>query len=141
MTSFATTILIHAASERIWSLLTDAAGYPTWNSTVERVEGTISPGERLEVYAKATPGRAFPLRVTGFEPGRSMIWSGGMPMGLFKGTRTFTLTPRGSGLTEFAMREEFGGLLAPIVTRSIPDLQPTFDRFAADLKVASESQE
>ena len=141
MTSFATTILIHAAPERIWSLLTDAAGYPTWNSTVERVEGTISPGERLEVYAKATPGRAFPLRVTGFEPGRSMIWSGGMPMGLFKGTRTFTLTPRGSGLTEFAMREEFSGLLAPLVTRSIPDLQPTFDRFAADLKVASESQE
>jgi hypothetical protein len=29
-----------------------------------------------------------------------MIWSGGMPLGLFKGERSFTLAPRGDGATE-----------------------------------------
>ena len=40
--------------------------------------------------------------------------SGGMPFGLFKGERTFTLTPR-SGAVEFAMREVFSGLLSPLI--------------------------
>jgi hypothetical protein len=38
------------------------------------------------------------------------------------------------------MREEFGGLLAPLVTRSISDLQPAFDAFAGDLKRHAKSR-
>lgn len=38
------------------------------------------------------------------------------------------------------MREEFSGLMAPLITRSIPDLQPSFDRFAADLKARAEAK-
>jgi uncharacterized protein YndB with AHSA1/START domain len=45
MKSFATSIAIRARPETIWSLLTDAAGYPNWNSTVEKVEGRIALGE------------------------------------------------------------------------------------------------
>ncbi len=36
------------------------------------------------------------------------------------------------------MHEEFTGLLAPLIARSIPDLQPAFDEFAGDLKRAVE---
>jgi len=36
------------------------------------------------------------------------------------------------------MREEYSGLMAPMITRSIPDLQPAFDEFAHDLKRAAE---
>ena len=50
------------------------------------------------------------------------------------GTRTFVLTPTASGDVDFAMEETYRGLLAPLITRSIPDLQPAFDAFAADLK-------
>jgi hypothetical protein len=38
------------------------------------------------------------------------------------------------------MREEFSGLMAPLITRSIPDLQPAFDQFAADLKARAEAK-
>jgi hypothetical protein len=100
--------------------------------------GRIAPSEKVTVYAKATPGRAFPLTVAEFEPNRKMVWSGGLPFGLFTGRRTYTLTPAKDGTVEFAMREEFGGLLAPLITRSIPDLQPAFDAFAADLKRQAE---
>jgi hypothetical protein len=89
--------------------------------------GRIADGERVTVYAKATPGRAFPLTVKEFEPKRKMVWSGGMPLGLFTGKRTYTLTPAEDGSVAFAMREEFSGLLAPLITRSIPDLQSAFE--------------
>lgn len=140
MKSFATRTIIRAPAERIWSILTDAAGYPSWNSTVERVDGTIALGENVTVYAKASPGRAFPLQVTEFEANRRMVWTGGMPLGLFKGARTYVLTASAPGEVEFTMREEFSGLLAPLITRSIPDLQPSFDQFAADLKARAESK-
>jgi hypothetical protein len=136
MKSFAASIAIHARPETVWALLTDGAGYPQWNSTVEKIDGRIAAGEKVSVYAKATPGRAFPLRVTEFVPPRRMTWTGGMPLGLFTGTRNYTLTSKGE--VEFAMREEFSGLLAPLIARSIPDLQPAFDTFAADLKRRAE---
>jgi len=67
-----------------------------------------------------------------------MVWLGGMPLRfLFKGERTFTLTPVDGGV-EFTMEEVFDGLLAGLITKSIPDLQPAFDEFAACLKREAE---
>jgi uncharacterized protein YndB with AHSA1/START domain len=137
MKAFAVKTSIRATPERIWSLLTDAAGYTRWNHTVEKVEGKIALGERVTVRPKINPGRAFPVKVTEFETPRRMVWTGGMPLGLFKGERTFTLTPGSKGV-EFSMREEYTGLMAPLIGRSIPDLQPAFDEFASDLRRAAE---
>src|SRR5882757_6070477 len=128
MKSFATSIIIHARPEAVWALLTDAAAYPQWNSTIDKIEGRIAAGEKVTVHAKAA-GRAFPLRVSEFVPPQRMTWTGDIPLGLFTGRRSFTLTPAAGGEVAFAMREEFGGLLAPLITRSIPDLQPMFDAF------------
>ena len=66
-----------------------------------------------------------------------MEWSGGMPLGLFRGVRTHTLTPDGDG-TAFTMREEYSGPLLGAISRSMPDLQPSFDTFAAGLKARVE---
>jgi len=136
--SFAVTTSIHAAPERIWAILTEAARYPAWNPTVTRVEGKIAPGERVVMHVAMTTGRAFPVTVSRFEPARRMTWEGGLPLGLFKGVRTFTLTPHVDGTVDFAMREEFSGLLAPLIGRTIPDLQPAFNEFAAALKREAE---
>jgi hypothetical protein len=59
-------------------------------------------------------------------------------MPLFKGVRTYTLAPDGAAATKFVMREEYSGLMAPLITRSIPDMQPSFDQFAAGLKARAE---
>jgi hypothetical protein len=138
MQRFATSITIRARAESVWALLTDAAGYPAWNSTIEKIDGRIAAGERMKLYAKATPGRAFSLKITDVSPGRGMTWIGGMPLGLFKGTRRLTLTPGSGDEVEFAMVETYAGPLAPLITRMIPDLQPAFDTFAADLKRRAE---
>lgn len=137
---FRTATRINAPAETIWALLTDAPRYPEWNPTVTKIEGRIAPGEKIKVFATISPDRAFPATVTVFEPNRRMVWSSGMPLGLFKGERTFILAEQPDGSVEIAMREVFSGLLAPLITRSIPDLQPSFDAFAAALKAAAESE-
>jgi hypothetical protein len=61
-----------------------------------------------------------------------------MPLGLFQANRTFTVEPLDSNRVKFSMREEFSGPLLPLIGRSIPDLNPVFDTFAAALKKRAE---
>jgi hypothetical protein len=139
MKAYAAAATIQASPDAIWAILTDAANYTAWNSGVDKVDGRIAPGETIKVFSHASPGRAFPVKVTDFTPGRSMRWSGGMPLGLFKGERTFTLTPQGEGLTRFSVREEYTGPLLGLMWRSMPDLQPSFNQFANGLKQRAEA--
>lgn len=138
MKQFSTRVTIQAAPEKVWEILVNAADYPAWNTTVERIDGEISLGRKISVQTKANPGRAFPLDVATFEPPRTMVWTGGLPLGLFKGERVFSLLP-GNNATDFSMTETFNGLLSPLIEKSLPDLQPAFDEFAACLKRRSEA--
>jgi hypothetical protein len=138
MKSYEASADIHASPDAIWAILTDGSSYTAWDSGVVRVEGRIAPGEKIKVVSKANPKRAFPVRVTEFDTGRQMRWTGGMPLGLFKGVRTFDLLPQGDGTTRFSMREEYTGPLVPMIWKSMPNLQPSFDQFAAGLKRRAE---
>ena len=135
--SYESSALVQAPPDRIWGLITDAAGYPSWNPAVLGIDGRIAPGEKLKVTSSANPSRAFPVTVSTLEPPRRMVWSGGMPLGLFRGVRTYTLTPEGDA-TRFHMREEYSGPMLPLIWRSMPDLQPSFDTFAAAVKDRAE---
>ena len=139
MRSYEASCTIAADPDAIWGILTDAQAYSQWESGVVRVEGRIAPGEKMKVVSEANLSRAFPVRVTEFEPGRRMVWSGGMPLGLFRGVRKFTLEPAGTA-TSFTMREEYTGPFLPLIWRSMPDLQPSFDKFAAGLKQRAENK-
>ena len=139
MKAYDATSTIEASPDAIWAILTDAPNYTEWDSGVERVEGHIALGETIKVFSKVNPGRAFPVKVTELTPGQKMVWSGGMPLGLFKGVRTFTLSPQGDGATKFTMREEYTGPLLPLLWRSMPDLGPSFEQFATGLKSRVES--
>lgn len=138
MKQFKTSIDIDAPQQMVWAKLVDVKAWPSWNTTVTKVEGDVELGGKVTVYTKISPNQAFPLRVTLFEPSRQMVWQGGMPLGLFTGKRTYTLTPKTNGKTQFEMVEQFTGLMAPLITRSIPDLQPSFGEFAACLKRIAE---
>jgi hypothetical protein len=138
MKSFATRTMIAATPAVIWDILTDAPHYPDWNTTVSGIDGAIAPGQTITVHATISPGRAFPLRIVAFDAPVRMLWSSGMPLGLFRGERSFELRPTDGGRVEFAMREDYSGVMAPLITKSIPDLQPAFDEFAACLKARAE---
>src|SRR5215218_9611884 len=105
--SYASASSIAAAPDRVWALLTDAAAYPSWNPTVVKIDGTIAVGQKIRLVSTLDPKRTFKLAVAEAEAPRRMVWSSGMPLGLFTGRRTYTLTPRADGGTDFAMEERF----------------------------------
>ena len=132
------TINIHATPEKLWTLLTNAADFPRWNSTVTSIKGSIAQGQKLELRVPISD-RTFSPKVTELVPAKRMVWRDGMaPM--FKGERTFTLTPRADGTTDFEMVEVFSGVMLPMIKGSLPDFGPVFDRYALDLKKEAEGR-
>jgi len=102
------------------------------------MRSAIRLGEKIKLYVKLSPGRALPVKVTEFVPHSKMVWSGGMPLGLFKGERTFLLAQIAPDAVEFSMTEIYSGLLCPLIEGSLPDMQPAFEEFAVRLKECAE---
>lgn len=130
---------INADADKVWEILTDSSSYHDWNKSVEKVEGIIALGNKIKVFSKISPERAFPVMVQELVPSKKMVWRGGIPFGLFKGVRTFTLTGGNKGYVEFRMQEVFSGLMSPLIVRSMPDLTESFEQFATSLKAKAES--
>lgn len=137
MLSYEATTLIHADAAHIWGILTDASGYPAWDPYCERIEGSIAQGNKIKAFTSLAPGRAFPVTVKTFEPQRRMTWESGMPLGLFRGVRSFTLAPEGDAI-RFSVREEFSGPMLVLIGRTIPDMNEPFARFCQGLKDTAE---
>ncbi len=136
-----TAIAINAPIEAVWAVVQRPDQFAEWASGVIAVSGAdggAAVGQKIKIESSANPGRAFPVRVVEVEAPRRMVFRGGMPLGLFTGTRTYDLVQAEGGTTRFSMREVYAGPLAPLITRSIPDLQPSFDAFSAGLKATVE---
>lgn len=129
---------IQASPQVVWDLLTDPSGYRDWNPAVLSIEGAMSPGGTIKLVSIASPKRTFSLTITSMKAPERMVWSDGMPLGLFRGVRTYQLDPVGTA-TAFSMTEEFTGPLAGLIAKSIPDLTESFDQFADGLRTAAES--
>jgi len=132
MQSYEATITIDAPTAKIWSILTDTANYPEWDPYAIRIEGSAALGESLKAYTTLSPDRAFPVKVTSFEANKKMVWTGGMPLGLFKGERSFTLKDMGTSV-DFSVKEIFTGPLLPLFARSLPDMTEPFQAFVKGL--------
>ncbi len=134
---YAVSGVIQAKPERIWSLLTAAADFPRWNSTVQSISGRIADGEKIALKAKIAPDRVFNLKVGDVTANRSMVWRDGTaPM--FTGVRTFTLAPAGDAATTFSMAEVYSGIMLPMIAGSLPDFRASFEQYFADLKREAE---
>ncbi len=125
---------ITAPPEAVWKLLTNAAAFTSWNSTVVELTGKIGLGEKIVLRPTLDPDRKFKLKVKGFEPPKRLAWGDAM------GTRVFTLTPMANRETRFSMSETIGGPIFPLFARMIPPFDDAFDQFAADLKKAAEER-
>lgn len=130
---------IAASSQSVWDALIDFASWPLWDSGVSAVDGTIAPGAKIVVRAEAAEGRAFPVKVVEFDAPHKLVFAGGMPFGLFRGVRTYSLAVEGEG-TRFHMREEYSGPMLGMIWKSMPDLNPSFRQFVNGLKVLVESR-
>jgi hypothetical protein len=139
MYEFATRSVIHAAPERVWRILTDAACYSEWNPEIVAIDGIMAQGQRIQAKVKVTGGaiRTVPLRVTAFDAPSRMEWTGGLPLGLFTGRRILTVTPK-DGACEFCMLVQMSGPLASLMVKAVGDRQVEIDGFSSALKVRAE---
>lgn len=137
MKKYSASIVIRASVEKVWGILNDANNYPTWDLSMDRIEGKLALGETVKFFTKLS-AQAFPVKVTAFESNRKMVLTGGMPLGLFKSERTHTLTANKDGTTTFHTEEIFSGLLLPVFGKNIPDLTENFKNFAVALKKQAE---
>ena len=96
------------------------------------MEGEIAAGQTIKLVAAISPTRAFNLKVTEFEPGKKMVWSDGNAM--FKGVRTYTVSPNSDGSMDFTMAEVYTGLMMPMIAGSLPDFIVPFEQYVSDLK-------
>jgi len=125
-------ITIAADPAILWALLTRAADFPRWNSTVTSIKGEIKEGSTIELKSTLDEKRTFKLKIKEFVPEKRLAW------GDAQGSRVYTLD-KGSGGVHFTMSERIGGPLFPLFAGMIPAFDESFERFAADLKKEAET--
>jgi uncharacterized protein YndB with AHSA1/START domain len=126
-------IEIKADLSIVWSLLTDASGFPRWNSTIISIDGNIAPGEKINLRSTLDPKRTFKLKVKEFHRENKLVWGDAM------GSRIYTLHKSGDRSILFSMTEKIGGPLFPLFAKMIPSFDKSFEQFAVDLKKEAES--
>jgi hypothetical protein len=138
-----TEALIEAPAERVWSVLTDFAAYPSWNPLVRKAEGTLEVGRKLAVSIHLPSGFRMRIapRIIALEPGKSFAWRGGVIRpGVFDGEHRFEVIALGPKQTRLIQAERFDGFLVPIVGGLVIKLsQPGFVAMNDALKERSES--
>ena len=130
---------ITAKPDVIWAILMNAAQLSDGTFSITKIEGQIALHQKIKLWSEVDPNRAFPVKVAVKTPDR-MEWHGGMPFGLFTGKRHFIVTATNTG-SHFEMRETYHGPLAGLMTKLIPDLQPSFEKVGDGLKSAAEAQQ
>ncbi len=125
-------ISIDADPSIVWALLTTAADYPRWNTTVVSIDGNIAPGQKIKLKSTLDPKRTFTLKVKEFEPSNKLVWGDAM------GNRVYTLGNTGAS-TIFTMTEKIGGPIFPLFAKMIPPFDASFEQFATDLKKEAEN--
>lgn len=141
MKEYTSTSVIDASPESVWAILTNAGGYSQWNPEIVAIDGRMALGERITARVRLGDGavRTVPMQITAFEAPSRMEWTGGLPLGLFIGRRSFTVTSSTRG-TEFRLHLQMSGLLSPLILKSVGDRQPEIDSFSAALKRRAEQK-
>jgi hypothetical protein len=118
---------IDAPAERAWAVLTDTAAYASWNPFVRRLDGVLTPGERIEVDLQLEGRRLQTMKptVTGMDPGRSFEWRGRVGVrGLFDGHHRFEIRPVDDGSCTLVQSETLSGVLVPLFKRMLTGPTP-----------------
>ena len=117
-----TQIDIDAPPERVWDVLTDFERHPEWNPFIREIRGEVREGAPLYVRLGPPDGKPMTFKpvVTSAEPARSFSWLGTLlAPWVFRGEHEFRLDPLGAGRTRFHHGEAFGGVLVPVLRKSL----------------------
>ena len=119
--SIETDVWIDRPPDDVWRVLTATSSYGSWNPMICRLSGDLLVGNKIEFVEGPSPseGMVFHPTVLVANPPRELTWKGYVWIpGIFDGKHSFILEGTGSK-THFIQREQFSGLFAGRLTRSI----------------------
>ncbi len=76
MTEIKTEILMNAASEKVWSILTNFDNYPNWNPFIKSIKGEVKVGNIITVRIEPpkSKGMTFRPKILKYEMNRELRW-------------------------------------------------------------------
>jgi hypothetical protein len=135
-------IMVAAAPERVWQVLTEFTAYADWNPFLSWVSGEARPGLSLRAVAVPSrgPGLAFSALVTAATPARELTWTGKfLFLWLFHGHHYFLIEERPDGASLVRHGDVLGGILVPIIGWAMAAwMLPGFGRMNQALKTRAE---
>jgi len=117
-TQLHTQIRINATPQQVWSVFSDFETYPHWNPFIKKVNGNMTPGSKLGIRLEqpGSKGMNIAPALLAFEPAKELRWLGHLLVpGIFDGEHCFELKDNGDGSTTFIQRENFKGILVPLL--------------------------
>jgi hypothetical protein len=118
-----TEIDIDAPRQRVWQILVELPAYQEWNPfIVEVAAGRAQVGDRLTLRMKNVGGRVTTTRPTVVEAheGELLRWQGRLRFpGIFDVVHSFALEDRAGNGTRLVQKEDFRGVLVPLVARTL----------------------
>lgn len=135
-TKIHTEILINAAPERVWQVLTDFPSHPKWDPFFASIEGPGSVGNSLNI--KFRQGMRMRPLVTAAQTGEVFEWFGKVLFGgLFDGRHRFDLHAIGQQ-TRLVHSETFNGILVPLFKKLLYETEQGFVAFNDAIKRRAE---
>jgi len=119
-----TEIEFDGTPQEVWTTLTDLQAYPQWNPFIQKVDGELSVGAKLDVRLQPVAERGITMHPTvlAAEPGRELRWIGHLMIpGIFDGEHRFLIEEAGPNRVRFTQSERFGGILVPLLWKKLRD--------------------
>jgi len=113
-----TEIEIKGTPEKVWSVLMEFEEFPNWNPMIRKARGEAVLGRKLEIFVQAegARGMAFKPTVVKVDLNREFRWLGKVGIrGVFDGEHIFSIEPIDGDTVRFVHREQFGGLMTPLI--------------------------
>ena len=139
MREIRTQIEIDAPPSEVWVVLTDFACHAEWNPFIRSITCGLEQGAQLAVSIQP-PGRkamTFKPKLLNVVPNEELRWLGRLLLpGIFDGEHIFELRAIDGGqCTRFVHREEFGGVLVPLLWKGLDtDTRRGFEEMNRALK-------
>ncbi|MFW3579443.1 SRPBCC family protein [Vagococcus fluvialis] len=141
MKEIKTEIIINAAPEKVWSILTNFEDYPNWNPFISYISGEKEVGSKLNVSINppGDKGMTFKPTLLKFEKSKEFRWKGKVFIkGLFDGEHFFVLSKTDNNKTKLIQGEKFSGILVPIFGKTLDKTKEGFKLMNESLKNESE---
>ena len=122
MKELKTKIEINGNINQVWEVLTNFHSFPDWNPFIKKIEGELKVGTQLKVLIEPPGGKAMTFKPTIkiLEPKTEFRWLGNFLFpGIFDGEHIFQLEQIDANNTKFTHRENFNGLLVPLLWKSL----------------------